>query len=80
LWDYLCTMHNQTLALTVDGMTCGHCSRAVKELIEEIEGITEVHVSLETKEAVVTFSDNFVDATEVIQQINSNSNYKASLK
>jgi hypothetical protein len=46
LWDYLCAMHNQTLALTVYGMTCGHCSRAVKELIEEIEGTTEVHVSL----------------------------------
>jgi len=73
-------MQNQTLALTVDGMTCGHCSRAVKELIEELKGISEVSVSLENKEAVVMFSDNSVDASDVIQHINSNSNYKAKLK
>ncbi len=73
-------MQNQTLAFTVDGMTCGHCVRAVKELIEEVEGVSNVSVSLEDKEAVVSFSEKSLAPESIVNHINSNSNYKAKLK
>jgi copper ion binding protein len=73
-------MQNQTLAFTVDGMTCGHCVRAVKELIEEVEGVSNVSVSLEDKQAVVSFSEKSLAPESIVNHINSNSNYKAKLK
>jgi len=73
-------MQNQTLAFTVDGMTCGHCVRAVKELIEEVEGVSNVSVSLDDKQAVVSFSEKSLAPESIINHINSNSSYKAKLK
>jgi copper ion binding protein len=73
-------MQNQTLAFTVDGMTCGHCVRAVKELIEEVEGVSNVSVSLDDKQAVVSFSEKSLAPESIVNHINSNSNYKAKLK
>jgi copper ion binding protein len=73
-------MQNQTLAFTVDGMTCGHCVRAVKELIEEVEGVSNVSVSLDDKKAVVSFSEKSLAPESIVNHINSNSNYKAKLK
>jgi copper chaperone len=36
-------------SLKVPDMTCGHCVAAVRGALEQIEGIQEVEVSLETK-------------------------------
>ena len=36
----------ETTALTVQGMTCGHCVSAVKEEIGAITGVTHVQVEL----------------------------------
>lgn len=73
-------MQIQERAIAVDGMTCGHCVRAVKELIEEVEGVSNVSVSLEDKEAVVSFTEKSLAPESIVNHINSNSNYKAKLK
>lgn len=73
-------MQIQERAIAVDGMTCGHCVRAVKELIEEMEGISSVSISLEDKEAVVSFTEKSLAPESIVNHINSNSNYKAKLK
>ncbi len=43
--------------IKVEGMSCMHCSNAVKEALMEISGVTSVEVSLENKEVVVVGED-----------------------
>ncbi len=38
--------------LNVEGMSCMHCHGRVTKLLEGTEGVTDVNVSLENKEAV----------------------------
>lgn len=39
--------------VVVTGMTCGHCTASVKEEIEEIDGVRDVAVDLETGRVTV---------------------------
>ena len=39
--------------LLVDGMSCGHCEKAVKNALGEIDGVKNVSVNLDTKEVEV---------------------------
>lgn len=43
-----------TSTYTVTGMTCGHCVTSVTEEIEEITGVQDVAVVLETGSVTVT--------------------------
>ena len=42
-------------------MACGHCTARVEKALKEIEGVTEVAVSLEEKNAVVKANDNVTE-------------------
>lgn len=44
--------------LTVTGMTCGHCQKAVTEALESVEGVTKVDVNLESGMAKVEGSSH----------------------
>ena len=35
-----------TVAITVEGMTCGHCASSVREEVGSIPGVTAVYVDL----------------------------------
>lgn len=48
-----------TQSYTVTGMTCGHCVASVTEEVQEIQGVADVKVTLETGELVV--SGDFTD-------------------
>jgi copper chaperone len=39
--------------MMVEGMSCGHCERAVKEAIGELEGVSKVEVDLTSGKVVV---------------------------
>lgn len=39
--------------LTVEGMSCAHCERAVKEALGELEGVSNVDVDLDSKQVIV---------------------------
>ncbi len=43
-----------TSTYTVTGMTCGHCVASVTEEVQEIQGVADVKVTLETGELVVS--------------------------
>ena len=43
--------------LLVEGMSCGHCEKAVKEALGELAGISSVNVNLETKKVEVEGKD-----------------------
>lgn len=47
--------------LQVAGMSCQHCVRSVKKALSQLEGVTEVAVTLETGLVVVTGSDKMPD-------------------
>lgn len=47
--------------LQVAGMSCQHCVRSVKKALSQLEGVTEVEVTLETGLVVVVGSDKMPD-------------------
>lgn len=47
----------QTVTLSVPGMTCAACPITVKTALSRVEGVTEIAVSFDKLEAVVTFDD-----------------------
>lgn len=48
--------------LTIEGMSCGHCTMRVQSALEEIPGVTKVDVDLIKKSAMVEGDgDNFND-------------------
>ncbi|MEY4231681.1 MAG: hypothetical protein RLZZ362_2530 [Actinomycetota bacterium] len=51
-----------TIAITVPGMTCGHCEAAVKGEIGKLAGVTSVDVNLDTKAVVVEGEQLELDA------------------
>ncbi|MEX0847473.1 MAG: heavy-metal-associated domain-containing protein [Ilumatobacteraceae bacterium] len=51
-----------TIAITVPGMTCGHCEAAVKGEIGKLAGVASVDVNLETKAVVVEGEQLDLDA------------------
>lgn len=45
----------ETLKLTVEGMTCGHCKAAVTKALQGVPGVNQAEVDLGAKLATVTF-------------------------
>lgn len=66
--------------IEVEGMSCGHCSNAVKNLIEEVEGVQSAMVDLSTKQAKVEFDTTSTSTQAIIENINSSEIYKATQK
>ena len=48
---------SNTSTWTVTGMTCGHCVASVTEELQEVPGVQDVAVTLETGEVVVTSAE-----------------------
>lgn len=52
---------NMVKVLDVEGMMCAHCQAHVKKALEEVEGVTQVTVSLEDNQATVTMDNEVTD-------------------
>ena len=48
---------SNTSTWTITGMTCGHCVASVTEELQEVDGVQDVAVTLETGEVVVTSAE-----------------------
>mgnify|MGYP000849522302 CR=1 FL=1 len=55
--------------LNVEGMTCQHCVKRVKKIIEKNRTVSSVDVSLENKEAVFS-CDETTDVAGIVNAIN----------
>ena len=53
---------SETRTYTVTGMTCGHCVASVTEEIQEISGVENVDVVLESGAVTVTSSQPLDDS------------------
>jgi len=53
---------SETATFTVTGMTCGHCVASVTEEVQELRGVENVDVVLETGAVTITSSGTVDDA------------------
>ncbi|HZK22082.1 MAG TPA: copper ion binding protein [Oscillospiraceae bacterium] len=53
----------------IEGMSCEHCVRAVKNAVEDLEGAVFAKVELKSKTAEVEYDENVLDKAQIIQAI-----------
>lgn len=58
-----------TQTLSVSGMTCEHCVRAVKQEVGEINGVTQVDVELGTPSTVNVESTEPISHQDLVEAI-----------
>jgi len=69
----------QTVTLSVPGMTCAACPVTVKHALSRVKGVDKIAVSLEKKEAVVTFDDAQTNLT-ALTKATENAGYPSKVK
>lgn len=69
----------QTVTLAVPGMTCAACPITVKRALNKVEGVTQIDVNYEKKEAVVTF-DDAKTTLKALTDATTNAGYPSSVK
>ncbi len=71
-------MADQKVTLTVDNMSCGHCSGMVQKTLDAIRGISDISVDLEAKKASFSIrEESLVD--QAIDAV-TKAGYPAALK
>jgi copper chaperone len=55
--------------LNVSGMTCGHCEKAVKSALLEVNGVKEVTVSLKSGKVDVEFDPSKATLGKLIEAV-----------
>lgn len=61
----------ETIAVKVDGLSCGACSDKVGKKLAALKGVTEQKVCHESKQAVVTFDPEKVSTRDILAAIDS---------
>jgi copper chaperone len=59
----------QSVKLNVQGMSCGHCVKAVEGSVGELEGINQVKVKLEEAMVEVSFNESQVSLHKIKKTI-----------
>lgn len=59
----------QEIVLNIEGMKCEGCSSRLTKLLENIDGITSVNVSLEDKRAELEIDENEISIEEIKDEI-----------
>jgi mercuric ion binding protein len=68
-----------TVTLAVPGMTCAACPITVKKALSKVEGVSQVNVTFEKREAVVTF-DNAKADVQKLAKATEDAGYPSSVK
>jgi mercuric ion binding protein len=69
----------QTVTLDVPGMNCAACPITVKKAISKVDGVSQVDVSYEKRQAVVTFDDAKASVQQ-LTQATANAGYPSAVK
>ena len=51
----------KTITLLIDGMACNHCTSSVTNALTALDGVQTVQVSLEEKNAVISYDPTKMD-------------------
>lgn len=55
--------------LRIDGMTCGACATAVKQVLKNLNGVKDAHLSFAEKKGVVTYDPAKVTPEEIAKAV-----------
>lgn len=59
----------EQITLKVEGMSCGNCVKAIETNVGELEGVSDVAVSLDDKEVQVDFDPTAATADKIAEEI-----------
>lgn len=62
--------------ISIEGMMCSHCTGTVEKALNAVDGVNNVTVSLENKNAVVTVDDTVID--KQLKEVVTNAGYKVT--
>ncbi|HJY79971.1 MAG TPA: mercury resistance system periplasmic binding protein MerP [Candidatus Binatia bacterium] len=57
----------KTVTLNVPGMTCPACPITIKRALNKVQGVSQVDVNYDKKQAVVTFDDAKTDTNALVK-------------
>jgi len=57
------------LNLKVEGMSCGHCVRAVTQALEGVEGVRSARVDLQAGNATVEYDDTVTGPGDLVDAV-----------
>lgn len=60
----------QKIKMPIDGMVCMACQSTVKKTIKSLNGVTNVEVSLEKKNAIISYYPNEVKPQQIQKAVN----------
>ncbi len=58
-----------TVTITVEGMTCGHCKKAVEGALSKLDGVASAEVDLNEKNVTVQFDSSKVTEEQLKSEI-----------
>jgi|TARA_R110000782_G_scaffold259894_1_gene350730 copper chaperone len=61
--------------LKIEGLSCGHCVKAVENILGDLKGVKQYLVSLPDK-ATIEFDENTIKIEQIKQSINDSEIYK----
>lgn len=66
--------------LSVQGMTCTSCTSAIESTIEQLEGVTDIKISLEKCEVYVVFAPESKLSPRILAEKICDMGFEASVK
>lgn len=60
---------DKVTTLRIEGMTCGACATAVRQVLKNVDGVKGARVSYEDKNAVVTYDPARVTPDKIVRAI-----------
>ena len=58
-----------TITLTIVGMSCNHCTASVAGALKRLPGVASAEVSLETRQATVSYDETRLDREQMREAI-----------
>ncbi len=55
--------------IRIEGMSCQHCVASIENAVGTLEGVEAVTVSLDNKNAAVSFDENQVETSKIYEAI-----------
>jgi copper chaperone len=59
----------QSVTLNVQGMSCGHCVKAIEGSVGQLEGVKQVNVKLDEAVVEVAFTESEVSLDQIKEAI-----------
>lgn len=59
----------QNITLNVQGMSCGHCVKAVEGSVGQLEGVSQVAVNLAEAKVEITYNESQVSLDKIKETI-----------